>query len=122
MKNWMLSMILGGSLLCAPGAASAACMMMQADSFAKLNWGTAERFDGTEANLMMEAMLADANQAGPLVDLETFNVPKADTLYALPAGKVVLLIRVKGTTACADDPVGLDTFRAAKLRVLGGAA
>jgi len=122
MKNWMLSMVLGGSLLCVPGAASAACMMMPPDSFAKLNWGTAERFDGIAANRIMEAMLADANQAGPLVDLETFDVPKADTLYALPAGKVVLLIRVKGTTACADDPVAIDTFKAAKLRVMGAAA
>lgn len=109
---------LSGCFDAAPAYAGLGCRMYPDGGVALLDWGAAERFDGLEATSLMAAMLADNDQAGPLADLRTFDVPKADTLYAVTAGDVVLLVRVTGNMVCPDDPVGIRTFDAAKYRVL----
>ncbi|MFO1183366.1 MAG: hypothetical protein U1E56_01105 [Bauldia sp.] len=98
-------------------AVAAGCSILPAAPSSK-DGGKAERFDGLTATRLMQAMLAESNLAGPLVDLDTFEVPKVDTLFALPVGREVLFVRVRGTTVCADDPVDIHLFESAKFRVL----
>lgn len=117
---WLLLLVLSSCGL-DPAFAGMGCRIYPEGAVAQLAWGAAERYDGRVATDLMAAMLADDNQAGPMVDLRTFDVPPTDTLYAVPAGDVVLLVRVRGNMVCPDDPVGIRTFQAAKFRVLPGA-
>jgi hypothetical protein len=113
--------IAGGLALlsaCHMEPAFADCMVLPADKVAALNWGKAERFEGGEARLLMQGVMAVAAQSGPLTDLQTYATPPADTLFAQPVGDVVLLIRVVGQKVCGDDPISLETFEGAKLRAL----
>jgi len=57
-----------------------------------------------------------------VIDLDLVGVPKVDSLYAMPVGNQVLLIRVRGTLVCADDPVTRELFDSAKFWVLPGEA
>lgn len=119
-KLWPLLLLLSSCGL-DPAFAGMGCRVYPDGAIAQLDWGAAERYDGRVATDLMAAMLADDNQAGPMVDLQTFDVPPTDILYAVEAGDVVLLVRVKGNMVCPDDPVGIRTFQAAKFRVLPGA-
>lgn len=122
MKRLIFALVLCSAVIGIRGQALAAgCSILPAAPSSK-DGGRAERFDGLTATRLMQAMLAESNLAGPLVDLDSFEVPKVDMLFALPVGREVLFLRVRGTTVCADDPVDIRLFESAKFRVLPGEA
>lgn len=107
-----------GLLGCLLASPALACTGYSPETLRNFDWGQAERFDGLTATRLMQAMLAISNLAGPLTDLRTYNVPAVDFIYALPVGEQVLIIRVRGTLLCDDDPVGRELYEEAKRWVL----
>lgn len=95
-------------------------MMMPPEDFAALDWTGAEHYDGYLGGRILAAMTVIDGRA--VIDLDLVNVPKLDELYAMPVGQQVLIIRVRGTLVCADEPVSRELFDSAKFWVLPGAA
>lgn len=110
-------------ILCAtaaPPALASMCVAYPPADFAELNWGTAEHYDGYLGGRILAAMQVIDGRA--VIDLDLVGVPKLDALYAMEVGKQVLIIRVRGTLVCADDPVSRELFESAKFWVLPGDA
>ncbi len=100
-------------LLASP--ALAVCVTLPAEDFAALDFGSAERFDQGEALLVIAGMM-NTDVATVLASKAT---GKTTTLWALPVGSQVLIIRQTGpTTLCSDEPVDRSVFESGKLRTL----
>ncbi len=92
------------------------CVALQPDQFAEINWGKAEHYDSYTGGRILAAMTVIDGRA--VIDLDLVPAPKIDELYALPAGNMVLIIRVSGRTLCGGDPVNREVFDSAKFWVL----